>query len=331
MRLLFGLLVLLGMALVILVLGLDNGEKTGSIRWNMPMAYADSNYQTQNAIWFAGSVKKCTGGGLDIIVHPGGSLFKGNEIKRAVQTGQVSIGERLLSSHANENALYAFDSIPFLATSFAESGKLWNTAREILIELMLEENMVLLYSVPWPPQGIYFKDAVTGNADMKRKKFRAYNSATARLAQLAGMVPVQIEAAELTQALSTGVVETFMASGSSGYDGKVWEHLSYFYDLQAWLPRSYIFTNKQAFNKLSTEYQNCLRSSARLAEVRGNERSREITRWYLEQLVNNGMNVVAPGQQLQSDLTEIGIEMTQEWARDAGPKGQLILDSFNKQ
>ena len=52
---------------------------------------------------------------------------------------------------------------------------------------------------------------------------------------LAGMQPVQIEAAELSQALATGVAEAFVSSGSTGYDEKVWEHLSHFYEADACL------------------------------------------------------------------------------------------------
>jgi TRAP-type C4-dicarboxylate transport system substrate-binding protein len=62
-------------------------------KWDMPMAYGDSNYHTINGKIFADAVRICTGGELDITVHGGGSLFKGGEIKRAVQTGQVQIGD----------------------------------------------------------------------------------------------------------------------------------------------------------------------------------------------------------------------------------------------
>ena len=97
-------------------------------KWDMPVAYADSNFHTENAKAFAEAVKTATNGELEIVVHASGSLFKGNEIKRAVQTGQAQIGERLLSAHQNENALFGFDSIPFLATSFEDSLKLWEAA-----------------------------------------------------------------------------------------------------------------------------------------------------------------------------------------------------------
>ena len=207
-------------------------------KWDMPMAYSATNFHSAVGAEFASCVTTGTGGALEIVTHPGGSLFKGNEIKRAVQTGQAPIGERLLSAHQNENALFGIDSIPFLATSFDDANMLWKAAKPEMSALLEAQNLHLLYSVPWPPQGLYFKKEVNSVADMAGVKFRSYNSATARLAELAGMVPVQIEAAEISQAFATGVAESMVSSGSTGYDRKVWESLTHFYAVDAWLPES---------------------------------------------------------------------------------------------
>ena len=297
-------------------------------KWDMPMAYADSNYHTQNGKLFAKAVGICTGGDLEIVVHGGGSLFKGGEIKRAVQTGQAPIGERLLSAHQNENPIFGVDSVPFLASSFDNSDKLYAAARPTMEKILADQNMVLLYGVPWPPQGMYFKKEINGVADMKGIKFRAYNAATARLAELGGMLPVQIEAAELSQALATGVAEAFISSGSTGYDRKVWEHLTHFYDTQAWLPRNYVFANKDSYNGLSDQVKNCLKSSAMLAEAAGTTRARELTGWYLSELAANGMTVIPPGDKLAADLAKMGETMSKEWADAAGKDGAAIVDAY---
>lgn len=296
--------------------------------WDMPMAYADSNFHSQNGKLFAEAVGVCTGGSLTITVHAGGSLFKGNEIKRAVQTGQAPIGERLLSAHQNENPLYGIDSVPFLATSYADSDKLWNAAKGKMGEALEGDGLVLLYSAPWPAQGLYFKKEVNGVADMNGVKFRAYNASTARLAELSGMLPVQIEAADLSQALSTGVAEAFVSSGSTGYDRKVWEQLTHFYDTQAWLPRNYVFANKAAFDGLTEVEQNCLKSSGMLAGAAATARSEQLAGWYLAQLAANGMSVQAPGDQLSADLAEIGATMAAEWAEAAGAEGAAVVDAY---
>ncbi|HPE61762.1 MAG: TRAP transporter substrate-binding protein [Thiothrix sp.] len=298
--------------------------------WDMPMAYPDSNYHTQNAKDFAAAVKTATGGKLDITVHGGGSLFGGADIKRAVQTGQAQIGERLLSAHQNENPLYGFDSVPFLATSFEDSDKLWQAARPALEKRLEKDNLVLLYAVPWPGQGLYFKKEVSSKADAKGVKFRAYNAATARLAELMEMQPVQVEAAELSQALSTGVVESMISSGSTGYDSKVWEQLTHFYDVNAWLPRNSVFVNKDAWDKLDEPTRNAVRGVALMAEKAGTARAHQLADWYVAQLAANGMQTRMAGEQLRKDLEAIGATMTDEWKTAAGEEGTAILDAYQK-
>ena len=299
-------------------------------KWDMPTAYADSNYHTQNAKAFAEAVNTATGGDLEIVVHGGGSLYKGGEIKRAVQTGQAPIGERLLSAHQNENALFGFDSVPFLATSFEASEKLWQIARPRLDEILGEQNLVLLYSVPWPPQGFYAKKPVHSKADVEGAKFRAYNAATARVAELLGMQPVQIEAAELSQALATGIVDAFVSSGSTGYDRKVWEQLTHFYRVDAWLPRNYVVANKDAWDALSPPTRRIVRGLAQLAERAGLAEARRLADWYVAQLAANGMQVQTAKGQFRADLEAVGETMTAEWLEQTGAAGEQIIESFRR-
>lgn len=297
-------------------------------KWDMPLAYPATNFHSENAAAFGKCVTDGTGGAVEIATHPNGSLFAGNDIKRAVQTGQAPIGERLISAHANENPLFGIDSVPFLATSFADSEKLWGAAKEKLTAVLDSQNLVYIYAVPWPPQGFYFKKEVNAVADMKGIKFRAYNAATARIAELAGMVPVQIEAAELSQALATGVAEGFISSGSTGVDSKVWESLTHFYDVQAWLPRNVVFANKDAFDALDDATKKVIMDCGAETASTGARKSEDLTAGYLKTLADNGMTVGAPGDQLKSDLATFGTTMTEEWIKAAGDDGKAIIDAY---
>ena len=298
--------------------------------WDMPMAYPDSNFHTATGKAFATCVQEGSGGELQITVHANGSLFKGNEIKRAVQTGQAPIGERLLSAHENENAIFGFDAVPFLATSFAASARLWEAARPTLEQVLAQQSLVLLYTVPWPPQGLYAKKDINAAADLRGVKFRAYNAATARLAELTGAVPVQIEAAELSQALATGVAESFISSGSTGYDVKAWEHLDRFYDVQAWLPRNYVLANKDALEALPEGSRKALTACAAKAARSGEVEAQKLSAYYLEQLAAKGMKVQAPGAQLKADLEKMGQTMTADWLAKAGEEGKKIVEAYRR-
>jgi TRAP-type C4-dicarboxylate transport system substrate-binding protein len=297
-------------------------------KWDMPLAYPATNFHSENAAAFAKCVADGTGGSLEIVTHPNGALFSGNDIKRAVQTGQAPIGERLISAHANENPLFGVDSIPFLATSFEASDKLWKAARPKLEEVLQEQNLVYVYAVPWPPQGFYFKKEVNSVADMKGIKFRAYNAATARIAELAGMAPVQIEAAELSQALATGVAESFISSGSTGVDSKAWESLTHFYDVQAWLPRNVVFVNKDAWDALDAATKKVITDCGEKIAAEGTAKSKELSDQYLKTLAENGMKISQPSEQLKSELNAFGETMTQEWLNSAGEDGKAIIDAY---
>lgn len=297
-------------------------------KWDMPMAYAASNFHSEVGANFAKCVTDGSGGALEIVTHPSGSLFPGNEIKRAVQTGQANIGERLLSAHQNENPLYGVDSIPFLVSSFDEHEKLWEIAGPAVAEVLAEDNLHYLYSVPWPPQGLYFAKPVESVADMKGIKFRSYSTATARMAELTGMLPVQVEAAELSQALATGVAESFISSGATGYDRKVWEHLTHFYEVDAWLPRNAVFVNMQAWEGLDDATKSVMNDCAAAAKAEGLEKSKAYTQFTLDGLKEGGMTVGRAGDALVGELQAIGATMTEEWLATAGDAGKAIVDAY---
>jgi TRAP-type C4-dicarboxylate transport system substrate-binding protein len=295
---------------------------------DMPMAYSATNFHSEVGANFAACVTEGTGGALEVVTHPSGSLYGGAEIKRAVQTGQAPIGERLISAHENENPLYGVDSIPFLVSSFDEHEKLWEIAGPKVAEVLAEDGLVYLYSVPWPPQGLYFNRPIESVSEMQGIKFRSYSTATARMAELTGMLPVQVEAAELSQALATGVAESFISSGATGYDRKVWEHLTHFYEVDAWLPRNAVFVNQGYWDDLDADTQAVLTDCAAKAKAEGLQRSKDYTEFTLNGLREGGMTVQRAGDQLVSELKEIGAIMTEEWMESAGPEGRAIVEEY---
>ena len=299
-------------------------------KWDMPTPYAATNFHTENVVQFVADIDKATAGKLKITVHANGSLFKANEIKRAVQGGQAQIGEILISGYANEDPVFGADSVPFLATSYADAAKLWKVSKKALDERLARQGLKVLYSVPWPPQGIYANRPIATIADMKGLKMRTYNPATSRIAELAGAQPVTIQAAELAQAMATGAVNANITSGATGYDTKAWEQVKYFYDTQAWLPKNIVFVSQKAFDALDKASQNAVLKAATAAEARGWKVSEEKTAFYLGELKKNGMTVAPPSPALKAGLKKIGDTMTAEWVKTAGADGQAIVEAFKK-
>ena len=299
-------------------------------KWDLPAAYPATNFHTVNMQKFADAVKAGSGGKLEITIHAGASLFKAPEIKRAVQTGQAPIGEILISNFENEDALYGVDVVPFLATSFADAKKLWTAQKPVLEKKLAAQGMIALFSVPWPPQGLYAKKEVASLADMKGMKFRAYNRGTSRIAELTGAQPITIQAAELSQALATGKVDSFISSGATGVDSKVWEQLTHFYDTQAWLPKDLVLMNKAAFDKLDDATKKVVMDEAAKAEAAGWAESERLAKGFLETLAKNGMKVQPPSAKLAAEYKDLGKKLTDEWLEKAGADGKSVVEAYRK-
>ena len=299
-------------------------------KWNLPGAYPATNYHSETMVWFADEVKKATGGKLEITVHPGASLFKAPEIKRAVATGQAQMGEVLISIHENEDPVFGIDSIPFLTSDIGESRKLWNAAKSHIARKLDTQGIRLLYASPWPNQGLYAKKDIATVADLKGLKMRTYNVGTSKIAELAGAQGVTVQAADLAQALATGTVNAFMTSGATGFDTKVWESMSHFYDLQAWQPTNLVFVNKAAFAGLPADQQEAITKSAAAAEDRAWKVAAEKTSWFLDQLKSRGMKVLPPSAELKSGLAKFGEQIIADWRKKSGADGEAVLAAFKK-
>jgi len=303
---------------------------TAQTKWDLPAAYPATNFHSVNLNTFAADVDRLSAGKLKITVHANASLFKAPEIKRAVQGGQAQAGEILLVNFQNEWQPFGADGLPFLADSYEEGMKLYRAQKPLLEKKLAEQGMMLLYSVAWPPQGIYSKKPLNSAADLKGIKWRAYSPSTSRIAELVGAQPVTVQAAELSQALATGVVESTMTSGATGVDSKLFEHLKFYYDVQAWLPKNAVIANRKAFEALDKATQDAVMKAAADAEVRGWAESRKVNTSTLDVLRQNGMTVTPPSAQLKADLKRVGDTLLKEWMDRAGAEGKALVDAYNK-
>ncbi len=298
--------------------------------WDMPTPYSAREFHTKNVMEFAKDVAAATKGKLTIKVHPGASLIKHPEIPKAIRGGQVPIGEFLLSILANDNPIFGADSVPGLATDYAQAKKLWDASRAAVSKALAKQNMVVLYAVPWPPQGIYAKKELKSLADMKGLKFRTYNAATSRFAQLAGAVPTLVQVPEVPQAFQTGRVEAMVTSAATGVNIKAWDFVKFYHDTQAWLPKNIIAVNSRALRRLDKATRDAVIAMGKKAETRGWKMSQEVTAQTTSGLSKNGMTVVTPSADLKAGIKKIGDTMAGEWAKSAGAEGAAILKAYRQ-
>jgi TRAP-type C4-dicarboxylate transport system substrate-binding protein len=317
----------LGAAALALPAILPRGAAAQTV-WNMPTPYGDGNYHTQNIRTFVDAVAAATNGGLRITVHSNGSLFPHPQIKRNVRQGLAPIGEVLISLHANEAPIYGIDSVPFLVANFAEARRLYAASKAALEARLAEEEMTLLFSVAWPPQGLFARQLITSVDDLRGNRFRTYNPGTARIAAIAGATPVQVEAADLSTAFATGRVQTTITSAATGVDTRIWEFTTHYHDLQAWIPRNMVIVNRRMFQALPAAQQAALREAADAAETRGWEAAARETGARTQILRDNRMTVVEPAPALRDGLRRIGAQIAQEWEASAGDMGRQVLARF---
>ena len=299
-------------------------------KWDMPTPYADNIFHTQNIRAFVEDVKKATNGSVDVTVHSNASLIKHPDILRAVQSGQVPAGEILISQFGNEDPMFELDSLPFLATGYDNAWKLYQASKATLEKRFASRGIRVLYSVPWPGQAIFSKTPLATMQDLKGVKFRAYNPATSRIAELAGAVPTTVQAAEVSQAFATNLVSAMLTSSSTGVSSKAWEFSKFYYDTNAWHPRNVVIVNERAWQKLSDAERAAITKAAAEAEKRGWEMCKQNDEAGKKLLATNGMQVVPPGKDLVDGFVKIGQTMQADWAKRAGPDGEAVLAAYKK-
>lgn len=304
------------------------GAAQAQTAWDMPTPYGDAVFHTQNIMEFAKDVATATNGELTITVHSAGSLYAHPEIRDSVRRGLAPIGEILMSQLANEDAVFGVDSVPFLAASYDDAKKLWDASRDEVTARLAEQGLTLLFAVPWPGQSLYLTEEVTSLDQMKGVSFRAYNTATERLAQLMGAVPTTVEAGDIPTAFSTSRVAAMITSPSTGVSSQAWDFVSHYIDTQAWLPKNMVFVNTSAFEALSETQQQALFEASAMAEARGWQMSMAETEEKIAILKENGMQVSAPSEELARGLRDIGETMADEWRASAGDVGAAILSAY---
>lgn len=298
--------------------------------WNMPTPYPDTNFHTVNINEFAKEIAAKTNNQLEIKVHSAGSLFKHPEISKAVRNGQVPIGEYFMSLANNEMPVFGADALPFLATSYDEAQKLWAAQKPVAEALLDKQGMMLLYSVAWPPQGLYTKKEIKTVDDLKGLKFRSYNASLEKFASAIGAAPTQVEAPDIAQAFSTGRVEAMITSPSTGVDSKAWDYLTHYTDIQAWIPKNVVVVNKSAFRKLDKATQDEVLNAAAAAEKRGWEMSQAENTKQISVLKENGITVVTPSPELMTGLKAAGATMLEDWKKTAGAEGETVLKAYQQ-
>lgn len=317
-------------ALTVTVLAaiLAAGSALAQTKWDMPTGYAEGSFKTVNDRAFADEVKRLSGGKLEIAVHANAVLYKMPEIKRAVQTGQVAIGEFFLSAYGNEDAMYEVDAIPFLIDGYDGAWKLYQAQRPFLEKRFSPQGLRLLYSVPFPAQNFYTAQPLTDPAQFKGMKFRAQNPVVSRLAELLGAVPVTIQQPEVPQAFLSGVANIMMTSTALGVETSAWEYTKYYYVTNAMFVKTAVVVNERTFRGLPADVREAVLKAAQEAERRGWEMSKKNGIDGEKILADKGIKVSEASPALMQALRKASEPLIQDWTKKAGPDGTALVNAL---
>jgi len=297
-------------------------------RWQMATAYADGNLHTRNIRTYLQEIEQVASGRLSVQLHSNGALLKMTEIKRGVQTGQVQMGEILLTAYANEDPIFDADALPQLVTNFAQAKKLSDLQKPFIEARFARQGLTLLYMVPWPAAGLYAQQEVTSLEQLRGSRFRTYSPMTNRFAQLIGAQPTLVQSAEVPQAFATGVVQAQVTSAATGVDTQAWDYARVFTPLGFTMTKNAVFMSRRALEGLPRDLQDAIRAGAVRAEARGYELAEAAQRETEATLAARGMRVTQPTQQLLDDCARVGRTMADEWAQRAGDDGRRLLEQY---
>ncbi len=313
-----------------LTAGLISTSAQAQTQWTMASGYPESSFLTQNIRLFIKDVEDKSGGKLKIDLRSHDSLIKLDGIKRAVQSGQVQIGEIRLGVYGNEGAMYNLDNTPGVATTYEQAMKLAEAQQPYFDTLFGKSNMRLLSFVAWPGQGFFMKKPVNGLADLKGGKLRIYSRQTQELGEKLGMQALILPFAEVPQAFATGMIDSLWTSAQTGVDVKVWENAKYFYYTGTMHNKNAIIVNQRALRQLDPALQQIVIDAGKAATVRGFEMSRQATADREKTLAENGVTLGETPKEVMAKIDEIGQSMVAEWLSTAKPEEKAVYEAYRK-
>ena len=302
----------------------------GQTKWDMATPFPETNYHTKNARQFVEEVLKDSGGQLVITMHSNASLMKMPEIKRAVSGGQVQLGDILLGAYGNEDPFFEIDGIPFVVQGFDGAKRLYDATKPFLNQRLAKQGLIPLHYVVWPGQAIYSKAPLNAVSDFKGLRFRTYSPTTSRFAELLGSTPTTVQAPEIPMAFATGIASVMITSGSTGVDTLAWDYSKYFYDIRAMHNKSVTIVNERAFKSLAPALQKVVLDASARAETRGWAMAATSADESAAILKSRGMLVEPGSPALVNGLREVGVKLTEEWVKRAGPEGEQALKALKR-
>ncbi|AEI13964.1 Extracellular solute-binding protein, family 7 [Flexistipes sinusarabici DSM 4947] len=308
-----------------------SGVFAADVKMNLNAIYGQNSFHTQGAMYFADLVEEYTDGSVDITVHPGGSLgFKGPELLKAVKDAQVPMSDILMGVVAGSEHVFGISSLPRLASSFDEAKELYEDTKPLYKEAAAKWNQKFLYAAPWPPSGLVTKNKVETAADIKNAKIRTYDKNGANFLRELGAAGISMPWGEVYSALRTGLIDGVLTSAESAKNGKFWEVLGHFNNINYAFPLNMVTINKDYWDSLSDEQQKAMLKAAAETEKHQWESSEAKTKEALNVIEENGIVISQPSEKFAEQMDAAAKVIVNNYLEDASSETEKVLEKYIK-
>lgn len=298
--------------------------------WTMASGYPESSFFTQNIREMIKEIEAKSGGKLKIDLRSNDSLIKLDAVKRAVQSGQIQIGEIRLGVYGNEGAMYNLDNIPGVATTYDQATKLTQAQAPFFDALFKKNGMRAITYVAWPGQGFYTKAPLKGLADLKGQKLRIYSKQTQIMGEKLGMEALILPFAEVPQAFSTGMIQSLWTSAQTGTDVQIWDYVKNFTYTGTMHNKNAILVNERAFRQLDAATQKIVTDAGEAATKRGWEMSKKAGEEREGVLKNHGVAIAQSPKDVLDAIEVAGKGMVAEWLGTATAEEKAVYETYQK-
>ena len=313
----------------LLITGLAASLLAGNIKMDLNAKYGANNFHTKGAEKFATLVNDYSKGSVDITVHAGSSLIKGNPLK-AVKDGTVAMTDMFIPFTSGGGKVFGISALPFIAQSYDDAYRLYQISKPAYEKTAKKWNQKLLYSVTWPPSGFYSNKSMTSISDFKGAKTRTYDKNSAAFVNQAGGNAVALPWGEVYSSLRTGMVNSVITSSASGKDGKFWEVLSNYTKINYAYPLQAVTINLDYWKSLTKEQQTAMLKAASEIEKIQWAISKEENKIALETLSKNGMSVTEASPELKAELDKIADDLLEKYLDGANSQIKNIFKEYRK-
>lgn len=296
--------------------------------WIMATGNPENSFFTENIREFIKEVETNSKGELKIDLRSNDTLVKHDAIKRAVQSGQVQLGEIRLGVYGNEDPMYNLDNLPGVVTDYKQA-KLLMDAQAPYFDTLFKKNRIRALSyVPWPGQGFFTKTALTTPEDMKGKKLRIYSQPTREMGEALGFQSTILPFAEVSQAYATGLINSLFTSAQTGIDTQIWDNAKYYTYTGTMHNKNVVIVSETAMRALPKAVQDVVIAAGERATTRGYEMSAEVSQKNIDVLKQHGMEVTDASASIQEKIGSIGKKMIEDWRNAANDEQRAVLDNY---